>query len=153
METLTGAGKFTVAVLLLLGVTSLMSVQCLDLNHAKKAACPPITNTVRVSLNVTGHDSLLLSGDVNKRSTSPWKYSYDRNMHRHPMVIAEAKCDMAACVDAEGNVDSNLNSVPIRQEILVLLREMKGCAHSFKLEKKIVTVGCTCVRPITQEQL
>ncbi|KAG8550074.1 hypothetical protein GDO81_029045 [Engystomops pustulosus] len=134
----------------------LMSVQCVDLHHARKAACPPITKlptTVKVTLNLTGHDSVHQSGDVRKRSTSPWDYSYDKNIYRNPMIIAEAKCDHAGCVDAQGNIDINLNSVPIKQEILVLLREMKGCSPVFKLEKKIVTVGCTCVRPLIQEQL
>ncbi|XP_040285780.1 interleukin-17A-like [Bufo bufo] len=152
MDILTGTCKFT-AVLLLLGVTTLMSVQCLDLHRHK--GCPPVTkfpSTVKVSLNMSGQDSLLLSGDVRKRSTSPWEYSYDKNIHRQPMVIAEAKCELSGCIDAEGKVDNNLNSVPIRQEILVLHREMKGCVPVFTLEKKIVTVGCTCVRAVIQEQ-
>ncbi|CAJ0951808.1 unnamed protein product [Ranitomeya imitator] len=155
MDILTAPRKFS-ALLLLLGVTTLMSVQCLDLHHPKKGVCPPITKlptTVKVSLNLTGQDSMLMSGDVNKRSTSPWEYSYDRDINRHPIVIAEAKCEMAGCVDANGNVVPNLNSVPIRQEIFVLLREIKGCVPVFKLEKKMVTVGCTCLRPIIHEQL
>ncbi|XP_075719930.1 interleukin-17F-like isoform X2 [Rhinoderma darwinii] len=154
MDNLTRPCKFT-AVLLLLGATTLMSVQCLDLHHLKKGACPPISKfptTIKVSLNMSGQDSLFLSGDVKKRSTSPWEYSYDKNINRHPVIIAEAKCDIAGCMDTQGNVDNNLNSVPIRQEILVLHREMKGCVPAFKLERKIVTVGCTCVRPVIQEQ-
>ncbi|CAJ0951806.1 unnamed protein product [Ranitomeya imitator] len=155
MDILTAPRKFS-ALLLLLGITTLLSVQCLDLHHPKKGVCPPITKlptTVKVSLNLTGQDSMLLSGDVIKRSTSPWEYSYDRNINRHPIVIAEAKCEMAGCMDANGNVVHSLNSVPIRQEIFVLHREIKGCVPVFKLEKKMVTVGCTCVRPIIQEQL
>ncbi|KAG9468875.1 hypothetical protein GDO78_021761 [Eleutherodactylus coqui] len=131
-----------------------MSVQCLDLHHLNKGPCPLITkfpNTVKVSLNLTGHD-FHQSGDIMKRSTSPWQTSNDRNINRHPMNIVEAKCEMAGCVDADGVVDNDLNSVPIRQEILVLYREMKGCMPTFRLEKKIVTVGCTCVRSIVQEQ-
>ncbi|KAK1338320.1 hypothetical protein QTO34_001435 [Cnephaeus nilssonii] len=34
------------------------------------------------------------------------------------------------------------------QEILVLRREPRRCPHSFRLEKILVTVGCTCVTPI-----
>ncbi|XP_056419990.1 interleukin-17F-like isoform X1 [Hyla sarda] len=154
MEVLTAPGKLT-AVLLFLGVTAFMSVHCVDLHHLKKAACPPLARlppTVKVSLNISGHDSLLLTGDVNKRSTSPWEYSYDRNVYRYPVVIAEAKCNMAVCVDAQGEVDNNVISVPIRQEILVLYHEMNKCVPSFKLEKKLVTVGCTCVRAIIKEQ-
>ncbi|KAM3931030.1 interleukin-17A-like [Leptodactylus fuscus] len=154
MDILSRPCQFT-AVLLFLGLTALMSVQCVDLHHLKKGLCPPITKfptTVKVNLNLTAQDSFLQSGDVRKRSTSPWEYSYDKNINRHPVVIAEAKCDMAGCVDADGNVDIGLNSVPIRQEILVLHREMKGCVPVFKLEKKIVTVACTCVRPVIHKQ-
>ncbi|KAM4041679.1 interleukin-17A-like [Anomaloglossus baeobatrachus] len=155
MDVLTAPRKVT-ALLLLIGVSTLMSVQCVNPNHLHRG-CPPIKlpATVRIHTNVTGlsgQDSLLLSGDVNKRSTSPWEYSYEKN-NGYPIIIAEAKCEMAGCTDANGNALNNLNSVPIRQEILVLHREMQGCHSVFKLVKKMVTVGCTCVRPLIQEQL
>ncbi|OCT81399.1 hypothetical protein XELAEV_18028219mg [Xenopus laevis] len=78
--------------------------------------------------------------------------SYDMDHNRFPTMIAEAKCRYNNCLDSEGNLDLSVNSVPIKQEILVLRREMKGCTPSFKLEKKMVTVGCTCVRPEVKEQ-
>lgn len=43
-----------------------------------------------------------------------------------------------------------MNSVPIQQEFLVLRREPQGCSRSFRLEKVLVTVGCTCVTPIVR---
>ncbi|XP_077346469.1 interleukin-17F-like [Lithobates pipiens] len=139
----------------LLGDSLLIPIAAVDLHHLKKGGCPPVTkfpSSVKINLNINRQNAPTMSGDLRKRSTSPWEYSYDVNNNRFPSTIAEAKCLHTGCLDAEGNVDINLNSVPIRQEILVLHREMKGCASTFKLEKKMVTVGCTCVRPMVQEQ-
>ncbi|XP_018417107.1 PREDICTED: interleukin-17F-like [Nanorana parkeri] len=72
--------------------------------------------------------------------------TFDRNNSRFPSTIAQAKCLHKGCVDTKGNVYNNLESRPIKQEILVLYRERRGCVPTFKLEKTIVTVGCTCVR-------
>ncbi|XP_077346471.1 interleukin-17F-like [Lithobates pipiens] len=145
--------QLTVLVLLL-GDSLLIPIAAVDPHH-KKGGCalgtkfPP---SVKVNLNINGQGALAISGDVRTRSLSPWEYSYDVNNNRFPSTIAEAKCLHTGCLDAEGNVDINLNSVPISQEILVVHREMKGCVPTFKLEKKMVTVGCTCVRPTVQEQ-
>ncbi|KAM4771249.1 interleukin-17A-like [Rhinophrynus dorsalis] len=140
--------------LVVLGVSILVSVHGLDLHHlSKECQLPkglPFPSTVKVTLNLSGQTQSLGS-DVNKRSLSPWDYSHDVDHNRFPPVIAEAKCRHAVgCVDSEGRVDFSVNSVPIRQEILVLRREMKGCTPTFRLEKKVITVGCTCVRPVTQ---
>ncbi|XP_068089324.1 interleukin-17F-like [Hyperolius riggenbachi] len=128
----------------------------MDLSHLKTGGgCPPVTkfpSSVKVSLNLSGQGGQAMSGDVRKRSISPWEYRKDIDDSRFPPMILEAQCLHTGCLDAEGNVDISLNSVPIRQEILVLRREMKGCVASFKLEKKMVTVGCTCARPMAYEQ-
>ncbi|XP_077341309.1 interleukin-17F-like [Lithobates pipiens] len=141
--------------ILLLGDSLLIPIVAVDLHHLKKGGCPPVAkfpSSVKINLNINGQDAPAISGDVRKRSISPWEYSYDVNNNRFPSTIAEAKCLHTGCLDAEGNVDINLNSVPIRQEILVVHREMKGCVPTFKLEKKMVTVGCTCVRYRASEQ-
>ncbi|KAG8550746.1 hypothetical protein GDO81_021661 [Engystomops pustulosus] len=91
----------------------------------------------------------LMTNNIKGRSISPWEYnSPDVDHNRVPAVINEARCLHHGCVDPEGNVDLSMNSVPIRQEILVLRREMRGCVPVYKLDKQLVTVGCTCVRPI-----
>lgn len=69
---------------------------------------------------------------------------------RYPSVIWEAKCSHSGCINAEGKEDHHMNSVPIQQEILVLRREPRHCPNSFRLEKVMVTVGCTCVTPIVR---
>ncbi|PIO33854.1 Interleukin-17F [Aquarana catesbeiana] len=145
------------ALILLLGDSLLIPIAAVDLHHLKKGGCPPVTkfpSSVKVNLNLNsnGQDVPTISSDVRKRSVSPWEYSYDVNNNRFPSTIAEAKCLHTGCLDAEGKVDINLNSVPISQEILVIHREMKGCVPTFKLEKKMVAVGCTCVRYRVLEQ-
>ncbi|XP_044160479.1 interleukin-17A-like [Bufo gargarizans] len=97
-----------------------------------------------------GSSAQLMTDSIKSRSMSPWEYSYNVDNHRVPVVINEARCLHHGCLDPEGHVDLSMNSVPIRQEILVLRREMRGCVHVYKLDKQLVTVGCTCVRPITQ---
>nr|XP_045012907.1 interleukin-17A [Jaculus jaculus] len=86
--------------------------------------------------------------DYLNRSTSPWNLQRNEDPERFPSVIWEAKCRHLGCVNAEGKVDHHMNSVPIQQEILVLRREPQNCPLSFRLEKMLVAVGCTCVTPI-----
>ncbi|XP_030051435.1 interleukin-17F-like [Microcaecilia unicolor] len=90
-----------------------------------------------------------LGHDVKSRSISPWDYSYDIDPHRVPSKIAEAKCRHDGCVNSEGKENISMNSIPIKQEIMVLRWEMtEGCNQVYKLEKKLISVGCTCVKAI-----
>ncbi|OCT79087.1 hypothetical protein XELAEV_18030184mg [Xenopus laevis] len=107
---------------------------------------PPV---VRASIG-SGGQIRSLRIEIRNRSLSPWDYINDEDNNRYPNIIYEANCRHVGCLDPQGNMDPRLNSIPIRQEILVLRREMIGCTSSFSLEKKMVTVGCTCVRPIVQ---
>uniref|UniRef100_F6WPR3 Interleukin 17F n=1 Tax=Xenopus tropicalis TaxID=8364 RepID=F6WPR3_XENTR len=104
---------------------------------------------VRASIR-SGGQIQSLRMEMRNRSLSPWDYVNDQDNNRYPNIIYEAKCRHAGCLDSQGNMDARVNSIPIRQEILVLRREMIGCTPSFRLEKKMVTVGCTCARPIVQ---
>uniref|UniRef100_A0A7M4E0W2 Interleukin-17F-like n=1 Tax=Crocodylus porosus TaxID=8502 RepID=A0A7M4E0W2_CROPO len=93
-----------------------------------------------------------VASDVNNRSLSPWDYSIDEDHNRFPQRISVAQCRSLTCVSSTGQEDFSLNSVPIQQEILVLRREQGECSSSYRLEKKLVTVGCTCARPHVQYQ-
>ncbi|XP_065488420.1 interleukin-17A-like isoform X2 [Caloenas nicobarica] len=109
--------------------------------------------TVRVNISIgTMNQDTKTTPDVNSRSLAPWDYRIDEDHNRFPRVIADAKCRHSRCVNLEGQLDHSLNSVPIHQEILVLRREQKGCHQSYWLEKKIITVGCTCVTPLIRHQ-
>ncbi|XP_041418326.1 interleukin-17A-like [Xenopus laevis] len=105
---------------------------------------PPV---VKASMGSSGQIRSLRI-EMSNRSLSPWDYINDEDNNRYPSIIYEAKCRHAGCLDSQGNMDPRVNSIPISQEILVLRREMIGCTPSFRLEKKMITVGCTCVRPI-----
>ncbi|XP_066899256.1 interleukin-17A isoform X1 [Kogia breviceps] len=116
--------------------------------------CPHIEDKnfpqyVRVNLNILNRNTnSRRHSDYYKRSTSPWTLHRNEDPERYPSVIWEAKCSHSGCVSADGKVDHHMNSVPIQQEILVLRREPQHCPHSFRLEKMLVAVGCTCVTPI-----
>ncbi|XP_074845257.1 interleukin-17F-like [Carettochelys insculpta] len=107
----------------------------------------PLSVKVDISISSTQHATKVVH-DVSNRSISPWDYSIDNDPNRFPQVISQAKCRHYSCVDSAGQEDYSMNSIPIQHEILVLRREQRGCQHAYRLEKKLITVGCTCARPI-----
>ncbi|GAB1284829.1 Interleukin-17F [Apodemus speciosus] len=116
----------------------------------KAGNCPPLEgNSVRVDIRIFNQNQgISVPRDFQNRSSSPWDYNITRDPHRFPSEIAEAQCRHSGCINAQGQEDSSMNSVPIQQEVLVLRREPQGCSNSFRLEKMLVKVGCTCVAPI-----
>ncbi|NWX49340.1 IL17F protein, partial [Steatornis caripensis] len=109
--------------------------------------------TVRVNISISNvNKDTKMTPDVSSRSLSPWDYRIDEDHNRFPRVIADAECRHSRCVNSDGQLDHSVNSVPIKQEILVLRKEQKGCQQSYRLEKKIITVGCTCVTPLIRHQ-
>ncbi|XP_075409886.1 interleukin-17A [Tenrec ecaudatus] len=86
--------------------------------------------------------------DYSNRSTSPWNLRPNEDPERYPRVIWEAQCRSLNCVNHAGKANLHMNSVGIQQEIMVLKRDSRHCPHSFRLERIMVTVGCTCIRPI-----
>lgn len=104
---------------------------------------------VKVNLKVLNSLSSKASSrrpsDYLNRSTSPWTLSRNEDPDRYPSVIWEAQCRHQRCVNAEGKLDHHMNSVLIQQEILVLKREPEKCPFTFRVEKMLVGVGCTCV--------
>ncbi|XP_031224668.1 interleukin-17F [Mastomys coucha] len=116
----------------------------------KAENCPPLEdNNVRVDIRIFNQNQRIsVPHDFQNRSTSPWDYNITRDPLRFPSEIAEAQCRHSGCVNAQGQEDRSMNSVAIHQEILVLRREPQGCSNSFRLEKMLLKVGCTCVKPI-----
>ncbi|XP_040285778.1 interleukin-17F-like [Bufo bufo] len=121
-----------------------------------KQRCPgrrnrhlPSAMIVDIGLIDTSYlDSLVQMEDIHTRSLSPWEYSLNSDPNRFPFVIAEANCLTFTCADANGNENPALISYPIQQEVMVLCREQKGCSFSYRLETEVVTLGCTCVKPV-----
>ncbi|XP_012616296.1 interleukin-17A [Microcebus murinus] len=145
-------GRTSLALLLLL--LSLAAVTKAGIASPRNPGCPNTEDknfprTVKVNLNILNRNtSSKRPSDYSNRSTSPWTLHRTEDPERYPSVIWEARCRHLGCVNAEGKVDHHMNSVAIQQEILVLRREPKHCPHSFRLEKMLVGVGCTCVTPI-----
>nr|QPF77364.1 interleukin-17A/F1alpha [Quasipaa spinosa] len=105
---------------------------------------------VKLTLNTSKDQGYTMEEAVHLRSLSPWSYRMDEDHNRFPSVIPQAVCQHQWCLDAEGNVNNGMMSVPIQQEILVLRREIQDCHQNFFLEKQLVTVGCTCTTPTSQ---
>ncbi|XP_027519254.1 interleukin-17F-like isoform X3 [Corapipo altera] len=107
------------------------------------------THSVEVNIRISkSHHTFRMVHDIRNRSLAPWDYRLDKDPNRFPQVIADAQCRLSGCVSPLGQEDHSLNSVPIKQEILVLRREQQGCRPTYRLEKKVITVGCTCVTPV-----
>ncbi|NXS12061.1 IL17F protein, partial [Neodrepanis coruscans] len=114
---------------------------------------PKFPTTVKVDIRISNSDrGFRMVHDVRNRSLAPWDYRLDKDPNRFPQVIADAQCRLSGCVNPLGQEDHSLNSVPIKQEILVLRREQQGCWPTYRLEKKVITVGCTCVTPVIHHQ-
>ncbi|NXO64468.1 IL17F protein, partial [Phainopepla nitens] len=114
---------------------------------------PKFPTTVKVDIRISNSEGAFgMVHDVRNRSLAPWDYRLDEDPSRFPRVMADARCRLSGCAGPRGREDRSLSSVPIRQEVLVLRRERRGCAPSYRLEKRLVTVGCTCVTPVTQHQ-
>ncbi|NXX93371.1 IL17F protein, partial [Centropus bengalensis] len=108
---------------------------------------------VKVDVRISNPDhAFRMVHDVRNRSLAPWDYRLDEDPNRFPQVIADAECRLSGCVNALGQEDHSLSSVPIQQEILVLRHERRGCLPTFRLEKKVITVGCTCATPVIHHQ-
>ncbi|NXS34054.1 IL17F protein, partial [Pomatostomus ruficeps] len=128
-----------------------------NLFNQGSAGCPtqkdskfPQTVRVNISISNMNQDTKTIV-DVSKRSLAPWNYRIDEDHDRFPRLISVADCP-SWCVNPQGQPDHSVNAVPLQQEILVLRREQRGCQQSYRLEKKIITVGCTCVTPLIRHQ-
>ncbi|XP_007484147.2 interleukin-17A [Monodelphis domestica] len=143
-------GFKSLLLLLILAVMMKMGV-----SMPKKSGCPKVEGndslqSIRVNMNmINRNQGSKISPDYKNRSTSPWDLVQNVDENRQPRVIWEARCRYSGCINVEGKVDYHRNSVPIQQEIMVLRRESPNCSTSFRLEKILVTVGCTCVIPRT----
>nr|XP_031544224.1 interleukin-17A [Vicugna pacos] len=147
------SSAFQLLLLLLLGLAVVVKAGAII---PQSPGCPitedkKFPQHVKLNLNILNRNTnSKRPTDYYKRSTSPWTLHRNEDPERYPSVIWEAKCSHSGCVNAKGKVDHHMNSVPIQQEILVLRREPQHCPHSFRLEKMLVAVGCTCVTPIVR---
>ncbi|XP_028999810.1 interleukin 17a/f1 [Betta splendens] len=90
-------------------------------------------------------------------SISPWTYNVSHDSSLFPPLLSEARCLLQGCLNADGLEDLSLESRPIMQQVLVLRRVGSGRTgdhhgYHFRLESRVIAVGCTCIRPIIQHQ-
>ncbi|CAL8243562.1 unnamed protein product [Lota lota] len=87
-------------------------------------------------------------------SISPWTSNTTYDKDRLPLFITEARCSLQGCLNGHGTEDLNLESKPIWFQTLFLRRvkSPKGKSYHYRLESKLITVGCTCVRPSIHHQ-
>ncbi|XP_075606527.1 interleukin-17F isoform X2 [Balearica regulorum gibbericeps] len=129
------------------GVSVRLREACLNQKDLK------FPTTVKVDVRISNSDhAFTMVHDVRNRSLAPWDYRLDEDPNRFPQLIANAECRFSGCVDPLGQEDHSLNSIPIQQEILVLRREKRGCLTTYRLEKQVITVGCTCAVPVVYHQ-
>ncbi|XP_041951588.1 interleukin-17F-like [Alosa sapidissima] len=109
--------------------------------------------------NAPPRQSYQISKSLNDRSLSPWESITTSDINRIPKFISEVRCLKQGCIWPNGSEDQGLASVPIQLEVLVLKRsgrgQRKGKRRSstilYQPSYQVITVGCTCVRPIVTE--
>ncbi|XP_038822963.1 interleukin-17F-like [Salvelinus namaycush] len=85
-------------------------------------------------------------------SISPWTYNTTYDDRRFPPIISEVRCSLKGCLNIKGKEDWHLKSKPIFYQILVLRKVMgSGKKCHYRLEPKVISVGCTCVRPTIKQ--
>ncbi|XP_037103367.1 interleukin-17F-like [Syngnathus acus] len=108
------------------------------------------TETVTLEFN----PDVLLSAKtlraLHNRSISPWTYNVSQDAALFPPV-SEARCVLRGCLDSSGVEDLRLESRPILHQVLLLRRVKSSGApphqmRRYRLERRLVAVGCTCVR-------
>ncbi|CAL8243563.1 unnamed protein product [Lota lota] len=65
--------------------------------------------------------------------------------HRIPSTIWEAECSHSDCADPSQPDGARNNAVPIYQNVLLLNRRREE--NCYVASFRMVSVGCTCVRP------
>uniref|UniRef100_A0A3Q3VNW1 Uncharacterized protein n=1 Tax=Mola mola TaxID=94237 RepID=A0A3Q3VNW1_MOLML len=106
-------------------------------------------------------NALVPSGNfraLENASISPWTYNFSSDESLFP-PLSEARCLLHGCLDKKGQEDLNLESKPIMRQVLLLRRVRSAGAESgaeqsyhFRLESRLIAVGCTCVRVNVQRQ-
>nr|AUG89996.1 interleukin-17C2 [Larimichthys crocea] len=91
-----------------------------------------------------------LSGGMNTRSSSPWRYRLNREDDRFPRDIFFAECVCDGCIIDGHKIDLNYNSVRVNASLMVLRKiSCPGYHDKYKVRKEIISVpvACTCVMP------
>ncbi|XP_074513669.1 interleukin-17A-like [Sebastes fasciatus] len=114
---------------------------------SSRVKAPPLgcNSTLAFSSEVSSSSSSEVNGNINIRSLSPWSWRSSTVKNRIPPTLWEAECSDSFCSSPDGgHTDGHqLNSVPVYQNVLVLIRQYGG--RCYNATYRSVAVGCTCV--------
>ncbi|KAJ0056501.1 hypothetical protein NL108_008357 [Boleophthalmus pectinirostris] len=116
--------------------------------------CPMSKDMVPLQLDPQAMNSMPAVRALHNSSISPWTYNHTHDTSLFPSHLSEARCLLKGCLNSEGQEDLSLESRPIVHEILLLrrVRSSKSQTYHYKLEPRLLAVGCTCVQPLVQHQ-
>uniref|UniRef100_A0A4W5N0N1 Interleukin 17a/f1 n=1 Tax=Hucho hucho TaxID=62062 RepID=A0A4W5N0N1_9TELE len=99
----------------------------------------------------TGPDTVILPLHLDPNDLVP--FHSIRPIWNHSISPWTYKCFLKGCLNITGKEDRNLKSKPIFYQILVLRKVMgSGKKCHYRLESKVISVGCTCDRPTIEHQ-
>ncbi|KAK2854333.1 hypothetical protein Q5P01_006994 [Channa striata] len=118
----------------------------------KKPSDGTVVDTVPLQLDPKALVAPRTIRPLENASISPWTYNMSRDDSLFPPVLSEARCLLQGCLNSDGQEDLGLESRPIMHQVLVLRRVRSaglGAGHNYhyRLESRLIAVGCTCVRP------
>nr|XP_057944400.1 interleukin 17a/f1 [Doryrhamphus excisus] len=120
---------------------------------ARRSSGPAI-ETVPVQLNPNVLVPSRPFRPLHNDSISPWTYNDSHDVSVFPPV-SEARCLLRGCLDSDGVEDLTLKSAPILHQVLLLHRLKSGGkepGYHYRLEPRLIAVGCTCVRDPVRRQ-
>ncbi|XP_062274420.1 interleukin 17a/f1 [Scomber scombrus] len=126
-------------------------------HHAKEhkvSSHEPSLETVPLQLDSNTMVPSKIIRPLENSSISPWTYKVSHDPSLHPAMLSEAQCLLRGCLDKEGIEDLSLESRPILHQMM-LLRRVRSAGETnyhYRLESRLIAVGCTCVRPVIQYQ-
>ncbi|KAK7912789.1 hypothetical protein WMY93_013000 [Mugilogobius chulae] len=109
---------------------------------------------VPLQLDTTALTPKVAMRALHNSSISPWTYNDSHDASLYPSFLSEARCLLRGCLNSSGQEDMSLESKPIMHEILQLrrVRSSHDSSYHYKLEPRLLAVGCTCVQPIVHHQ-
>ncbi|XP_070690987.1 interleukin 17a/f1 [Pempheris klunzingeri] len=120
----------------------------------KKSSGGAVVETVPLQLDPKALVPTRHIRPLHNTSISPWTYNLSHDESLFPQTLSEARCQLHGCLDLDGQEDLNLESRPIMHQVLLLrLVKPEGAeSYHYRLESRLIAVGCTCVRPVVQQQ-
>ncbi|CAJ1049951.1 interleukin 17a/f1 [Xyrichtys novacula] len=152
------SSRVTVAVVAALMMMMMMTTEAMPKHSAKthkKSHDGAALKTVPLQLDPSTFTHASNIRSLQNVSISPWTYNTTHDDSMYPPTLSEARCSLKGCLDSEGQEDQSLQSRPIMHQVLVLRRVRSpgsGDSYHYRLESRLIAVGCTCIRPIITPQ-